>query len=63
MATQSYVIRSTDAGISWSTPQAGNLTNTVPEMLQWGEGGGILIPGTGRLVMCGWSVSRTTSYG
>lgn len=58
--TTTYVIRSTDSGVTWSSPSAGNLTDMLLEgpdgisMMQFGEGQGIVMPDTGELIVCGW---------
>jgi hypothetical protein len=54
--TQSYVVRSTDAGETWTSPADGNLTNLFSghtwQMLQFGEGMGLVLPD--RIFTCGW---------
>jgi hypothetical protein len=54
--TQSFVLRSADGGVSWSTPADGNLTNLFAgqpwQMMQFGEGMGLVLPD--RLLTCGW---------
>ena len=63
LSTQSYVLRSTDAGGSWSSPGEGNLTSIYEALtmesgdivsnLQYGEGLGANMPGQ-RLLVCSW---------
>jgi|EP01043_Picozoa_sp_COSAG02_P000330 sialidase-1 len=58
--TTTYVISSKDEGATWSSPSAGNLTDMLLEgpdgisMMQFGEGQGVVVPGTGELIVCGW---------